>query len=218
MTESIYKQICEIQKKIDSIGKNEKNQHQGFNFRGIDTVYNSLHSLLSEFEVFCTSEILDERSEERNTARGGILIYRILKIKYRFYSSDGSFVETVVIGEGMDSGDKASNKAMAIAHKYALLQMFTVPTAEQKDPDAETHEVQGPPKKVQDPGKPTDKQRKMIWAVAKKIWPGENTKSGLENVCNSLEIPTSSSELNRKQATMLIDALETLKDEVEVAK
>jgi hypothetical protein len=66
-----------------------------------------------------------------------------LKIQYRFYADYGSSVEAVVIGEGMDSGDKASNKAMSIAHKYAFFQVFCIPTEEvaASDPDNYTHEV-----------------------------------------------------------------------------
>ena len=40
----------------------------------------------------------------------------------------------------MDSGDKATNKAMAIAFKYACFQVFCIPTEEMKDPDGETPE------------------------------------------------------------------------------
>jgi hypothetical protein len=48
----------------------------------------------------------------------------------------------------MDSGDKSSNKAMSVAHKYALLQAFCIPTKDIDDPDAETHEV-APKKQTQ---------------------------------------------------------------------
>ena len=41
----------------------------------------------------------------------------------------------------MDSGDKATNKAMSIAFKYACFQVFCIPTEEMADPDAECHEV-----------------------------------------------------------------------------
>ena len=37
----------------------------------------------------------------------------------------------------MDSGDKATNKAMSIAYKYACFQVFCIPTEEMMDPDAE---------------------------------------------------------------------------------
>ena len=42
---------------------------------------------------------------------------------------------TEVIGEGMDSGDKASNKAMSVAHKYAIMQLLSIPTEDAKDPE-----------------------------------------------------------------------------------
>ena len=77
-----------------------------------------------------------ELKKDRQTAKGGNLIYSILKMKYTFYASDGSSVSAVVIGEGMDSGDKASNKAMAVAMKYAMFQVFCIPTEELTDPDA----------------------------------------------------------------------------------
>ena len=59
---------------------------------------------------------------------------------YTFYAPDGSNVRAVVVGEAMDSGDKSSNKAMSAALKYALLQIFRVPT-ESDDADATSHEV-----------------------------------------------------------------------------
>jgi len=42
----------------------------------------------------------------------------------------------------MDSGDKATNKAMSIAYKYAAFQAFCIPTEETAiDADAEVHQV-----------------------------------------------------------------------------
>lgn len=38
----------------------------------------------------------------------------------------------------MDTGDKASNKAMSSAMKYALCQIFCIPTANMPDPDGES--------------------------------------------------------------------------------
>jgi hypothetical protein len=137
----IYKKISDVMNDIDAISKNRKNtQGSGYNFRGIDDVYNELHSVLSKHHVFTVPEVLEERTEERVSKSGGNLIYRILKIKYTFFTEDGSSVTSVVIGEAMDSGDKAANKAMSVAHKYCLLQVFAIPTEEEKDPEVETHE------------------------------------------------------------------------------
>jgi hypothetical protein len=41
----------------------------------------------------------------------------------------------------MDSGDKATNKAMSAAYKYACFQAFSIPTEAKEDADYQTHEV-----------------------------------------------------------------------------
>ena len=137
----IYSRIAAISKEIGAIGKNKRNEQQKFMFRGIDDVYNALQPLLAKHGVFTVPQVQEDRTEERQSKAGGNLIYRVLKMRYDFYADDGSSVWCTVIGEGMDSGDKAANKAMAIAHKYALLQTFCIPTEDMKDPDSESHEA-----------------------------------------------------------------------------
>ena len=139
----IYAAMADAMADVTAIGKNKRNTHQGFNFRGVDDVYNQLHGILSKHRIFSAPEVLAERSEEQTTSKGGVLIYRILTIKYTFYADDGSNVSVTVIGEGMDPGDKAANKAMSVAHKYALFQVFMIPTAEVVDPDVESYELEG---------------------------------------------------------------------------
>jgi hypothetical protein len=110
-------------------------------FRGIDAVMNAINPALVKNKVFIVPEIIDQTREERTNTKGTTLIYSMCKIKYTFYAEDGSSISCVVIGEGMDTGDKATNKAMSIAFKYACFQVFCIPTEEMADPDAECHEV-----------------------------------------------------------------------------
>lgn len=133
---NIYESINAIMQEVPAIGKNQTNKQQGFKFRGIDAVMNTLQPLLAKHKVFVVPQVLEQTREERQSSKGGNLLYSILKIKYTFYAEDGTFVEAITTGEGMDSGDKASNKAMAIAMKYAMFQVFCIPTED--DPDAET--------------------------------------------------------------------------------
>lgn len=137
----IYKAMCDAMADIDAIAKDRTNVQQNFKFRGIDDVYNELHSILAKHRIFTLPEVLEERTEERQTKSGGNLIYRVLRVKHHFCHEDGSSVSTTVIGEGMDSGDKAANKAMSISHKYSLFQAFLIPTEDDKDPDAQSHAV-----------------------------------------------------------------------------
>lgn len=153
----IYAAISAAMADISAIGKDKYNQQQGFKFRGIDDVMNALKPILTKNKIFTVPQVLEQTREIKVTAKGGELRYSLLKIAFRFYATDGSFVEAVTLGEGMDSGDKASNKAMAIAYKYALFQVFCIPTEEMTDPDSESYETKHePPKKPEQP-KPQSK-------------------------------------------------------------
>ena len=125
---------------VGAVGKDGYNAIQKFKFRGIDDVMNALYPALTKHHVFIVPEVLDQSREERQTQKGGLLIYSICKIKFTFFADDGSSISAITIGEGMDSGDKATNKAMSIAFKYACFQVFCIPTEEMKDPDADSPE------------------------------------------------------------------------------
>lgn len=135
---NIYESISAIIADCPTIGKEKRNQQQGFMYRGVDDVMNVFQPLFAKYQVFVVPEVLESQREERKTGNGKNLIYSIMKIRYTFYAADGTSVSAVVQGEGMDSADKSSNKAMSVAFKYACFQVFCIPTEEMKDPDAET--------------------------------------------------------------------------------
>lgn len=137
----IYSRMVLVMRDLEAIGKDKKNEQQGFKYRGIDDLYNAVHPILSKHGVFMTAEIVSKTREERINKHGTVLAFTCLRMRYRFVAEDGSEVCTEAEGEGMDSGDKSSNKAMAVAHKYALLQAFCIPTQDLDDPDAQMHEV-----------------------------------------------------------------------------
>jgi len=138
MSNGIYEAITNAMAEIQPIAKEKRNQQQGFQYRGIDDVMNELNPILTRHKIFIYPEVINSQRAERQTGKGGTLIYSILTIKYHFATNDGSEICATVVGEGMDSGDKASNKALAVAFKYACLQMFCIPTDEITDPDATT--------------------------------------------------------------------------------
>ena len=161
MAEQIYSLMGEAMRKISAITKDSVNQTQGFKYRGIDAVMNALYPVMSSLGLFIVPEVLEQTREERvsvktynNQEKKTTLLYSILKIKYTMYAPDGSNVSCVVIGEGMDSGDKASNKALSVGLKYACFQMFMIPTEEMIDPDIESHEVEQENKPAGTPNEP----------------------------------------------------------------
>ena len=141
---NIYEAISRCMEEIGAVSKDAVNKQQGFKYRGIDAVMNAINPALIKNHVFIVPEVLEQSREELTTKNGGALIYSVCRIKYTFFAEDGSHIEAITVGEGMDSGDKATNKAMAIAYKYACFQVFCIPTEEIKDPDDETPEPVAP--------------------------------------------------------------------------
>lgn len=142
-TGQIFKALAAITAEVGAIGKERRNTQQNYSFRGIDDMYDALHGLLAKHGVTSVPEVLEYAREERPSKSGGVLVSTIAKVRYTFYAQDGSFVQATTLGEGMDSGDKSGNKAMAGAHKYALVQVFSIPTNER---DSEYDEPEPAPK------------------------------------------------------------------------
>lgn len=136
----VTKAICAITAEIGALGKNKKNEQQGYSFRGVDDLMNALHPLFAKYGVFLLPDVQETRRDERITAKGTALISVTVTVKYHFIAMDGSEVCATVAGEGMDSADKATNKAMTAAFKNVCFQTFCIPTAEvaAADPDRET--------------------------------------------------------------------------------
>ncbi len=141
---SVYKAINAVQADLAKTGivKDRRNAQQGYNFRGIDDVYNALAPLLAKHGLCILPRILSRDSQERQTAKGGTLFYVTVEAEFDFVcAEDGSKHVVRTFGEAMDSGDKATNKAMSAAYKYAAFQAFAIPTEADNDADAHTHEV-----------------------------------------------------------------------------
>lgn len=140
MENGIYKAISAVLSDVGAVGKDGQNTFDKYKYRSIDAVMNAMHPAMAKHGVFVTPEVLEQSREERSSKNGGVLIYSITKVKYTFYTADGSSVTATVIGEGMDKGDKSMNKAMSAAFKYALFQVFCIPTEEFVDSETESPE------------------------------------------------------------------------------
>ena len=146
MENGIYKAIAAILSDVGAVGKDGQNAFDKYRYRSIDAVMNAMHPAMAKYGVFVMPEVLEQSREERGSRNGGVLIYSIIKVRYTFYAEDGSSLTATVIGEGMDKGDKSVNKAMSAAFKYALFQVFCIPTDEFSDSEDESPEARQKPK------------------------------------------------------------------------
>ncbi len=143
-TPQVYAAMCAVMEDIgkSGISKDRKNTQQGYNFRGIDDVYNELNSLLSKHKLLMLPSVAASEHEERQTKSGGALIYTRLTVDFKLVSAEDGSSDTIrTVGEAMDSADKSSNKAQSAAYKYAAMMVFCIPTEGDNDADSVTHEV-----------------------------------------------------------------------------
>ncbi len=142
---SVYKAINAVQAELAKrgIAKGRRNeQGAGYNFRGIDDVYNAIAPLLAAHGLCILPRILTRNCVERQTKNGGAIFYVTVEAEFDFVcAEDGSKHTVRTFGEAMDTSDKATNKAMSAAYKYAAFQAFAIPTEGDNDADAHTPEV-----------------------------------------------------------------------------
>ena len=124
------------------IAKGRKNEQQGYKFRGIDEVFNALAPSLVRNGLVILPRMTGRSVVERQTKSGGVLFYVVVDAEFDFVATEDGSKHTIrTFGEAMDSGDKATNKAMSAAYKSAAFQAFCIPTEGDNDADATTHEV-----------------------------------------------------------------------------
>ena len=143
---AIFKKMSDVMKDIKAVTKDQKNLQQGFKFRGIDQFVNALYPALTKHGVFMTPRATSFTQElkdvTRSSGKPGVDKHVHIMMEYDFFAEDGSKVTVGPIpAEGLDTGDKATNKALSAALKYALIQTFSVPTEDMAEADLDTPEI-----------------------------------------------------------------------------
>jgi len=221
----VYKAINAVQADLcaEGITKNRRNQAQSYNFRGIDDVYNALSPLLAKHGLCILPRILARTCDERTTKNGGSMFYITVEAEFDFVAaSDGSKHVVRTFGEAMDSADKATNKAMSAAYKYAAFQAFAIPTEGDNDADAHTPQVtakatpKAAPKPIATQAAPpktmTEAQRKQImpyFTGKEREWRLEWVNNWLDSVKAKTRNIKSFNELPEAACAALIKELET---------
>lgn len=148
MTTGVAKAINAVQAELAAIGiaKEGRNDSQGFRFRGIDQVMNTLTTVAARHGLVIVPNVTGLVRETSTSKSGTVNMTSIVTVRYDFVAvSDGSMLSGTFVGEGKDSGDKATSKALAMAYKYAILQTLIVPIeGQQDDADRTTPEASVP--------------------------------------------------------------------------
>ena len=137
---TIQAALAAVMADVTHVGKDGQNTAQGYAFRGIDGVLNAVgpafrrHGVIALPHVEQSEHQLVEVGKNRTPMRQATVV-----VRYVFHGPRGDSLDCVVAAEAMDSGDKATSKAMSVAHRTALIQALALPTHE-PDPDASSYE------------------------------------------------------------------------------
>lgn len=141
---NIFQAIAEVKRKVGAVAKRDKNSQQGFMFRGIDAVVNAAGPHLDKLGVIITPMLESISYDTVEVGKNRTQMGHVqVKVAYRFYAPDGSSIDACVPGEALDSGDKATSKAMSVAWRTALIQVLNLRTND-LDPDAQSYERSAP--------------------------------------------------------------------------
>lgn len=138
-TPKVYAAIAAVMAELgkEGISKDRKNAAQGFSFRGVDDVLNALNPILSRHKLCMLPRFTERVVVEHTSSKGTAMFYVTVRGTFVLAcAEDGSTVEIATYGEAQDSADKATNKAMSAAYKYAAFQAFAIPTEGDNDADA----------------------------------------------------------------------------------
>lgn len=169
---------------IAGIGKNKRNTQQNYNFRGVDDVYDALAPILAEERLLILPRMTAISFNEKGTKSGGSQEFAYVTAEYDFVSAfDGSKHTCTMYGEGMDSADKATNKAMTAAYKYLCFQAFSIPVSGLDDGDADGGRMKGKTRKGRQQTQEENGDDSEVTPRAREIDPDEmNLTAGMRKL------------------------------------
>ena len=130
-------------KDIGRVGKNGRNEGQKYDYTKADDIITEVRgALLAHGIIFVSSEKAVTRLPDRESRNGGAILSVQVTMNFALMdTTSDAVINGDHSGEGMDSGDKALNKAKTAALKYFLQQTFLIPTGD--DPEVDNHDVKG---------------------------------------------------------------------------
>lgn len=113
-----------VMQEIGPVGKHGKNEKLNYQFQAMDDIVAAAQGPMAKYGLRMLPEVIDQK----HFVRGERTNVAILTVRYRIRGPLGDEIDSpiVVVGEGADTSDKASNKAMTAAKKYAFKQAFEI--------------------------------------------------------------------------------------------
>ena len=203
---NIFQKMLMIEKELGVVAKNleiQATKTSGYKAVSERDVIDAVKPLEAVYGVFSypasRTVIKDELLENAREYKGEQIktISKFMRIEtvYRFVNVDKpeEFIEITSYGDGIDTGDKATGKAMTYADKYALMKAYKISTGD--DPDATKSADEGYKVIQSDEPKITHKQAEYLGRLYQNDINETLKRMGVDDV----------TQLTMKQASELIN-------------
>lgn len=120
-----------VKAEVGAVGKNRKNEAQGYYFRSIEDFIDAVSPVLARHGVLMLPNIVEHKlfHFERTTNNGKQSTSTVATVttEWHVIGPMGDSFTFRTVGEGADTADKATNKAMSASFKYAMAQGMAIP-------------------------------------------------------------------------------------------
>ena len=144
MTGTIHTAINAVMGKVAYIRK-EKTGGLKYSFASESAFINAIRQHLVDEGVYVHPYRVESINlDSYETRNGSTMNMATAVVTYQFqHAPSATSIEVTVIGQGADTGDKATNKAMTGAYKYALRQTLMIETGDDPDRTASQEQERG---------------------------------------------------------------------------
>ncbi|SCK25351.1 MULTISPECIES: ERF family protein [unclassified Streptomyces] len=136
----VFAAITSVMRDAMPVGKDQRNEQQNYQFRGIDDVMSAMAGPMRTHGVFILPTIA-----EHTQIRDGKMTRTKITMRYRVYGPAGDCLIADVPGEAFDYADKSTNKAQSAALKYLLFTLFMLPVDGRSIDDGDRHHPEPSP-------------------------------------------------------------------------
>lgn len=136
---SLISKLAEVMKGIKHVAKRGRNEFHKYDYATEADIAEAVRSGLADAGIMLVPSVKEVTVEQIPKKAGGF--DRLVRLLVEFTVTNGTeSIRFNAVGEGQDSGDKASYKAMTGATKYALLKLFLIPTGDDPENDSKERE------------------------------------------------------------------------------
>jgi hypothetical protein len=111
------------------VGKTGVNTDQGYSFRGIDDIVDTLSPILARHQLVIVPRVRSVDHDKRTSSTGRVNMFTTMIVDWLIVGPRGDELSATTVGLGADVSDKSANKAMTAAYKYLLSELFCIPNA-----------------------------------------------------------------------------------------